>query len=995
MGDNQNFTGDEEEILILVDEDGNEIIDELPPDEEVLLEEELPDEPTIVMDDVPENIVLPMEEEESFELDSSYFVKDEEDEESYDSDNGTVVNRVLGIFGALIALVAIVVGIIFIASRNKTPEVDFSDVGSRVAEIGVIGNENIRAIAEAKGAYIDDINEAIKSYNYTEADTEDGITTVNLELTSIIKDLKIKFTNKYDKLIPSVPFEVEVSCPDGKTVTWTDTDKDGIIYQTDLAGGTYNIKLVNMTGYDSMYDFSANSTKSIVVKTQLDYQKVNVKNEIKVQNSSNASEDAAENDTVVESKLTDTVAFAVSDKKASSGYEVISKSNVQDPVKTATALYEASLFRFRRLSGPVNVDNEEKWTGTGNGKHSRNKSVSEGEPETETEDCVDGDGNGACDICGAAMPGTSEDPDPEEPQPGHEHKYGEPVSNKDGKTHTKKCTATEGTCNAESVTEDCSKFEYVKNDDGLTHNKLCSECGQTIESKIECEADTDGKCKYCKRDMAVSGNAVIQKGDLADGFVLDFTKNKEGKGKISVKTEITSGTATEESYTYKWTIETGTEFLKFSSADDKKEVEITGLKSGEATVKCVVTLGDKKTTFVATQKITVVSPKITFDIKEKKKVVFIDGEKLLVTAKTEGFKTNKVTWSSSDTNLATVTFTETANEKLGTSVCTVVGVKPGTVKLVCKSLDDEKILEELTVIVAVHPKNDKATKLLDTNQKQVYVYDSSKKEYREATYADYYTGTDLYTAVDVVYTYSGWWTIDGKTYFFDKNGKKVTGDQVILGAKYSFDSSGVLKSGTGLFGIDVSTFNGTIDWNKVAKSGVSFAIIRCGLRGSTAGALYEDAKFATNIKNATAAGIKVGLYFFTQALNEAEAVEEASMCLTLAEGNKISYPIFIDIESATNGRANALSKEQRTNVALAFCKTITNGGYKAGVYSNKTWFTNYLDASKLTGYSIWLAQYASAPTYTTTRYDLWQYSCQGSLNGISGEVDLNLSYLGY
>ena len=254
----------------------------------------------------------------------------------------------------------------------------------------------------------------------------------------------------------------------------------------------------------------------------------------------------------------------------------------------------------------------------------------------------------------------------------------------------------------------------------------------------------------------------------------------------------------------------------------------------------------------------------------------------------------------------------------------------------------------------------------------------------------------MYVESAVTYIYHGWWTIDGKTYYFDTNGNKVTGEQVILGAKYVFGSDGVLKSGTGAFGIDVSKFNGTIDWNKVAKSGVSFAIIRCGYRGYTQGGLISDEKFATNIKNATAAGVKVGVYFFTQAINEVEAVEEASMALSQVAGYKLAYPIFLDVESVpAGGRANNLSVEQRTAVCEAFCKTVTNAGYKAGVYANKSWFTNKINASKLTNYTIWLAQYASSPTYTATRYDMWQYSDAGSINGISGNVDLDLSYVGY
>ena len=178
------------------------------------------------------------------------------------------------------------------------------------------------------------------------------------------------------------------------------------------------------------------------------------------------------------------------------------------------------------------------------------------------------------------------------------------------------------------------------------------------------------------------------------------------------------------------------------------------------------------------------------------------------------------------------------------------------------------------------------------------------------------------------------------------------------------------------------------------NSGVSYVIIRCGYRGSSTGALIEDPKFRSNIKGAKAAGLKVGLYFFSQAVNEVEAVEEASMAVGLASGYGLNYPIFLDVESS-GGRGDGVSKEMRTAVCKAFCATVQNSGYSAGVYANKTWFTEKINTGSLTGYKIWLAQYASAPTYTATKYDMWQYSSKGKVSGISGNVDMNISYMGY
>ena len=138
----------------------------------------------------------------------------------------------------------------------------------------------------------------------------------------------------------------------------------------------------------------------------------------------------------------------------------------------------------------------------------------------------------------------------------------------------------------------------------------------------------------------------------------------------------------------------------------------------------------------------------------------------------------------------------------------------------------------------------------------------------------------------------------------------------------------------------------------------------------------------------------MGVYFFTQAVNEVEAVEEASMVLGLIRGYNISYPVFLDVEPS-NGRGDAISTEARTAVCRAFCQTIQNSGYKAGIYANKNWLTEKINAGSLTSYKIWLAQYAAAPTYSATKYDLWQYSSKGSVAGIKGSVDMNISYLGY
>lgn len=202
-------------------------------------------------------------------------------------------------------------------------------------------------------------------------------------------------------------------------------------------------------------------------------------------------------------------------------------------------------------------------------------------------------------------------------------------------------------------------------------------------------------------------------------------------------------------------------------------------------------------------------------------------------------------------------------------------------------------------------------------------------------------------------------------------------------------------SGTASLGIDVSKWQGEIDWDKVKNDGIDFVIIRCGYRGSVTGSLVEDPYFQQNIRGATAAGLQVGVYFFTQAVNEVEAVEEASMVVSLIRDYELTYPVFIDTEGAGgDGRADSLSVEDRTAVCEAFCTTVKNAGFEAGVYASRNWYNKNLETAFLEDFVIWLAEYRSVPLYQGY-YQMWQYTSKGSVNGISGNVDMNISYMGY
>lgn len=245
--------------------------------------------------------------------------------------------------------------------------------------------------------------------------------------------------------------------------------------------------------------------------------------------------------------------------------------------------------------------------------------------------------------------------------------------------------------------------------------------------------------------------------------------------------------------------------------------------------------------------------------------------------------------------------------------------------------------------------------------------------------------------------YSGWRTSGGKTYYYSQTtNKPVTGIQSIDNKLYYFNANGELENGK-TFGVDVSKYQKNIDWDKLKKAGVSFAIVRIGYRGYGAtGSLVLDPMFEEHFTNVKNAGLKVGVYFFSQATTEDEAKEEAFACAYVLNGRKLDYPIFFDTEAsgATNGsgRADGLGVTDRTKCAVAFCEEVKANGYKPGVYASTLWYRNRVNLSSLKQYTIWNAHYgvASSPIDCS----LWQGTCTARLPGYSGDLDVNISYIG-
>lgn len=244
---------------------------------------------------------------------------------------------------------------------------------------------------------------------------------------------------------------------------------------------------------------------------------------------------------------------------------------------------------------------------------------------------------------------------------------------------------------------------------------------------------------------------------------------------------------------------------------------------------------------------------------------------------------------------------------------------------------------------------------------------------------------------------SGWHRSFGLTYYYDpQTHVKVTGIQTIDGKVYSFDADGVLQKNV-TFGVDVSRYQQSVNWEQLRQAGVEFAILRIGYRGYETGTMVLDPMYETHMANATAAGMRTGIYFFSQAVSEAEAVEEAEACLYVLDvlGHSLQYPIYFDSEYATSshkGRADNLSVAQRTACAVAFCERIQQAGYRAGVYASTNWFNSKLDYGTVSRYSIWNAHYGVAASPLAC--EIWQGTCTGKLDGVPGQLDINISYIG-
>jgi GH25 family lysozyme M1 (1,4-beta-N-acetylmuramidase) len=224
------------------------------------------------------------------------------------------------------------------------------------------------------------------------------------------------------------------------------------------------------------------------------------------------------------------------------------------------------------------------------------------------------------------------------------------------------------------------------------------------------------------------------------------------------------------------------------------------------------------------------------------------------------------------------------------------------------------------------------------------------------------------------------------------NPYNISNFKTVNGFKQYFEGT-VKKSFTG---IDVSTHQKSIDWNKVKAAGIDFAMIRAGYRGYQTGDLSLDDNFRQNIEGANNAGIDVGVYFFSQALNVDEAVEEAELLLDVIKDYKITYPVVYDLEVIYDdeARTSEMTVSNLTDSTIAFCELVKKAGYTPMVYSNKKTAYLKLDLSRLTDYNFWLAEFNDTTDYKYY-FNMWQYTDKGIVDGIEGNTDLNISFVDY
>ncbi len=199
-------------------------------------------------------------------------------------------------------------------------------------------------------------------------------------------------------------------------------------------------------------------------------------------------------------------------------------------------------------------------------------------------------------------------------------------------------------------------------------------------------------------------------------------------------------------------------------------------------------------------------------------------------------------------------------------------------------------------------------------------------------------------------------------------------------------------------GVDLSKQNGDVNFNSMKAAGVDYVMIRLGGRGYSTGQISLDENFKKNIEGAAAAGLDIGVYFYSQAISQEEAIQEVNFVIQNLEPYRanVKYPIAFDMEFVANdtARIDSLTKDEKTNIATSFLESVKAAGYVPMIYGDKEWLIKEIDLARLQSYDVWLVQEQELPDYPY-QFTMWQYSTEGVVNGVTGDANLNISFVGY
>ncbi len=893
----------------------------------------------------------------------------------------TALDAIIAVVGVVLVVAAAIILGVYTSDKRVSESVEaIAPVGNELAGIGIVGESGLTAMADAalSGALVSEISGEVETQGADEDQTSGGKVSVSFE--SVEKDLKIRFTDaESGELITGTVFEVTLTNTSTKnTLVKTDDDKDGIIYIDGLKAGTYEAVITST----DKYTFPT-TAQQVTVKDKVEYVVINVQDEVVSEKEVNVAvedtqQNIAEEEEVV---LTDTVEWVESTQTAISGtetYLLVDKDTIPDPSATSKAaarmLFDTISVSLDKTSLSLYAGGTSTLTGTSFTDSTDGDVQYKYTTEWKSSDTSVATVSGGTVTAKAAGTAT----------------ITYTVTRTIITTTTESSTETTAiTVDEYSALSDNEKGNCTAVYDGTDENEITGySYEKTTETTSTSETTDTGSATCSVTVNAVKiASAALTLTSTATSCEVGSTVTVSPSKLVYTKNDESTETITSSFPTVTWS-SSDTSIATVSSSG-----VVTGVKAGSVTITGKITgitgASGSELSISASVDLTITAAaSLTLTLDRTSEVyIGVGGTTTLVATVSNYSSDSGVTWESSNEKVATVS-----------SKGVVTGVAAGSVTITAtaneKDSDGNAVTAACTVTVNSSATTDTTTKLKDSNGNQIYIKDSDGN-YVEAVYADYFTETEFYIKSSAQYTYTGWQTIDGKRYYFDSNGVAVTGTQIIQGVTYNFGSDGAIATTVNgsTFGIDVSRHNGTIDWEAVKASGVDFVIIRCGYRGSSTGALIQDQNFVTNIKGATAAGLKVGIYVFSQAINEVEAVKEASLAVSCAQGYNLTYPIFIDTESS-GGRADNIDNATRTAVVNAFCQTVQSAGYKAGIYASKSWFEDKLNMSSVGNYYIWLAQYAATPTYSG-KYNMWQYSSKGSISGISGNVDLDYSYLGY